>query len=291
MQRGSAAIPVIQYDTTINDWHTSANTDRIYASNPCSEYMFLNDTACFAPETRISTPKGLRTVEDLFLAQERGEEVLVTTDLHGEHDHRRLTAHRPAHVTLVGERPVHRMTLRDGRVIRTTGDHRFLTDTGEWKRVDELRPGQDRIAIRESGNPVGFESSDADVRRWQMLGWLTGDGVFSKDIAALVFGPQERETAEAMADEFRSFVRRGAGPGGGAYLGRTGSVPGRTAHPRWHRDPVSGPRPPSFDAGQRRHADQFEVGHRGPDARRPLWVQAGHRDSEGRAVGDPSRRQ
>ena len=38
--------PGIQYDTTINDWHTSAVSDRIYASNPCSEYMFLNDTAC-----------------------------------------------------------------------------------------------------------------------------------------------------------------------------------------------------------------------------------------------------
>ncbi len=38
--------PGIQYDTTINDWHTSASTDRIFASNPCSEYMFLNDTAC-----------------------------------------------------------------------------------------------------------------------------------------------------------------------------------------------------------------------------------------------------
>lgn len=38
--------PGIQYDTTINNWHTSANTDRIYASNPCSEYMFLDDSAC-----------------------------------------------------------------------------------------------------------------------------------------------------------------------------------------------------------------------------------------------------
>ena len=38
--------PGIQYDSTINDWHTCAATDRIYASNPCSEYMFLNDTAC-----------------------------------------------------------------------------------------------------------------------------------------------------------------------------------------------------------------------------------------------------
>lgn len=40
------ADPGVQLDTTINDWHTCANTDRIYASNPCSEYMFLNDSAC-----------------------------------------------------------------------------------------------------------------------------------------------------------------------------------------------------------------------------------------------------
>lgn len=38
--------PGLQYDTTINRWHTSSNTDRIHASNPCSEYMFLNDSAC-----------------------------------------------------------------------------------------------------------------------------------------------------------------------------------------------------------------------------------------------------
>jgi ribonucleoside-diphosphate reductase alpha chain len=42
----ACADPGVQYDTTINDWHTSANTDRIYASNPCSEYMFLDDSAC-----------------------------------------------------------------------------------------------------------------------------------------------------------------------------------------------------------------------------------------------------
>ena len=38
--------PGMQYDTTINDWHTSSNTARINASNPCSEYMFLDDSAC-----------------------------------------------------------------------------------------------------------------------------------------------------------------------------------------------------------------------------------------------------
>lgn len=38
--------PGMQYDTTTNRWHTCKNTDRIYASNPCGEYVFLNDTAC-----------------------------------------------------------------------------------------------------------------------------------------------------------------------------------------------------------------------------------------------------
>ncbi len=38
--------PGMQFDTTINDWHTCKNTDRIHASNPCSEYMFLDDSAC-----------------------------------------------------------------------------------------------------------------------------------------------------------------------------------------------------------------------------------------------------
>ena len=38
--------PGVQYDSTINDWHTCPNSGRINASNPCSEYMFLDDTAC-----------------------------------------------------------------------------------------------------------------------------------------------------------------------------------------------------------------------------------------------------
>lgn len=40
------ADPGLQFDTTINDWHTSSVTGRINGSNPCSEYMFLDDTAC-----------------------------------------------------------------------------------------------------------------------------------------------------------------------------------------------------------------------------------------------------
>ncbi len=42
----SCADPGLQFDTTINEWHTCPNDGRINASNPCSEYMFLDDTAC-----------------------------------------------------------------------------------------------------------------------------------------------------------------------------------------------------------------------------------------------------
>jgi ribonucleoside-diphosphate reductase alpha chain len=38
--------PGMQFDTTVNDWHPCPNTSRINASNPCSEYMFLDDSAC-----------------------------------------------------------------------------------------------------------------------------------------------------------------------------------------------------------------------------------------------------
>ena len=42
----ACADPGVQFDTTINKYHTCSSTDRIRASNPCSEYMFLDDTAC-----------------------------------------------------------------------------------------------------------------------------------------------------------------------------------------------------------------------------------------------------
>ena len=42
----ASADPGLQYDTTINEWHTCPTGGRINASNPCSEYMFLDDTAC-----------------------------------------------------------------------------------------------------------------------------------------------------------------------------------------------------------------------------------------------------
>ncbi|OLD99888.1 MAG: ribonucleoside-diphosphate reductase, adenosylcobalamin-dependent, partial [Actinobacteria bacterium 13_1_20CM_4_69_9] len=74
------ADPGVQYDTTINNWHTLPNTSRINASNPCSEYMSIDDSACnlaslnlmkFRREDGELDVEALtHAVDVLFLAQE-----------------------------------------------------------------------------------------------------------------------------------------------------------------------------------------------------------------------------
>jgi ribonucleoside-diphosphate reductase alpha chain len=67
--------PGMQYDSTINDWHTCKTTDRIYASNPCSEYMFLNDTACNLASLNLMK---FRTPDGEFNAESFSHAVDVT---------------------------------------------------------------------------------------------------------------------------------------------------------------------------------------------------------------------
>jgi ribonucleoside-diphosphate reductase alpha chain len=71
--------PGMQYDTTINRWHTAKNSARINASNPCSEYMFLDDSACNLSSLNLmkfDSPSGFdvesykRAVEIMITAQE-----------------------------------------------------------------------------------------------------------------------------------------------------------------------------------------------------------------------------
>jgi ribonucleoside-diphosphate reductase alpha chain len=74
------ADPGIQYDTTINKWHTSPNSGRINASNPCSEYMHVDDSACNLASLNLmkfrrtdgtfDVPMFEHTVDVLLLAQE-----------------------------------------------------------------------------------------------------------------------------------------------------------------------------------------------------------------------------
>jgi ribonucleoside-diphosphate reductase alpha chain len=72
--------PGMQFDTTVNRWHPCKNTSRINASNPCSEYMFLDDSACnlsslnlmkfVGPNGQFDVPAFRHAVDTLIMAQE-----------------------------------------------------------------------------------------------------------------------------------------------------------------------------------------------------------------------------
>jgi len=79
----ACADPGVQYDSTINHWHTCPNSGKINASNPCSEYMFLDDTACnlsslnltkFLDEQGKFDVEGYRHAVDVFFT---AQEILV----------------------------------------------------------------------------------------------------------------------------------------------------------------------------------------------------------------------
>jgi ribonucleoside-diphosphate reductase alpha chain len=79
----SCADPGVQFDSTINRWHTCPNSGRINASNPCSEYMFLDDSACnlaslnltkFLSEDGVFDVEGFRHAVRVFLL---AQEILV----------------------------------------------------------------------------------------------------------------------------------------------------------------------------------------------------------------------
>ena len=74
------ADPGIQYDDTINDWHTTPETGRISASNPCSEYMSLDNSSCnlaslnllkfLRPEGTFDAPLFAKTIDLVITAME-----------------------------------------------------------------------------------------------------------------------------------------------------------------------------------------------------------------------------
>src|SRR3989339_1016319 len=73
--------PGMQFDTTINKWHTCKNTDRIHASNPCSEYMFLDDSACNLASLNLMKFRKVVGGEMTFDAEsfKKANEIIITS--------------------------------------------------------------------------------------------------------------------------------------------------------------------------------------------------------------------
>jgi len=140
------ADPGIQYDTTINDWHTCPASGRINASNPC-----------VTGDTLVATTAGYRRIAELV-----GKSVEIVA---GDGAPSRVTRIFPT-----GIKPVYRLRTRSGYTLDLTADHPVWTVNRGDVPASELRPG-DRIVLRGAG----FGSEHLDPTLAEILGLVISD--------------------------------------------------------------------------------------------------------------------
>ena len=128
--------PGIQFDTTINDWHTCPETARINASNPC----------CFTGYTEVVTTAGRLRIDTLAAMGEEALPLAVTHDPHtGNAVLRQIRKAWKA-----GEaHDLVEVATENGLKLRCTPEHRFYLDDGRAVAAQQLEPGQHLQAIQE----------------------------------------------------------------------------------------------------------------------------------------------
>ena len=137
------ADPGIQFDTTINRWHTSPNSGRINASNPC-----------FPADARVHTTLGLLPIGELVDRGEAGEQFEVythraTADQPGEG----VAATQPIALMRNGVKPIVRLRFANGGELRCTPNHRLWTTNRGYVRAEELT-AQDSVLLNDSPTPA-----------------------------------------------------------------------------------------------------------------------------------------
>jgi ribonucleoside-diphosphate reductase alpha chain len=200
------ADPGVQFDTTINRWHTLAATGPITASNPC-----------FPGDALVHTEAGLIPIRELALRAMDGNTVGVYTHDATNVDSPRDVAvvSRPDAVMINGVNEIVRLRFSNGMTLRCTPNHAIFTDNRGWVRADELDP-DDRVrtldvpapaTTADRRFPVPTNAASYATRRgmadgvrlpekWSpefahYLGWLVGDGCLSGEVAATIYGRAE----------------------------------------------------------------------------------------------------
>ncbi len=163
------ADPGMQYDTTINDWHTCPASGRINASNPC-----------VTGDTLVATAEGWQRIAALVGRTAR----IVGAD--GQ-------PHFVTRIFPTGRKQVFRLQTRAGLELRLTGDHKVLTERGDVAAVD-LRVG-DRIQLQGPG----FGRRALSERLALAIGVAVGDGCLTRTVHA--GGVQEIVILSMAADE------------------------------------------------------------------------------------------
>jgi ribonucleoside-diphosphate reductase alpha chain len=137
------ADPGMQYDTTINDWHTCLNSGRINASNPC-----------FPADARVHTTLGLLPIGEVYERGGAGEDLRVythraTADEPGEG----VVATTPLAVMRNGVKPILRLSFANGQQLRCTPNHRLWTVNRGYVRAKDLS-ADDRVLLNDSPTPA-----------------------------------------------------------------------------------------------------------------------------------------
>jgi ribonucleoside-diphosphate reductase alpha chain len=162
----ACADPGVQYDTTINEWHTCPEDGRINASNPC-----------VTGDTLVATADGWRRIDALCGQSAR----IIGAD--GQ-------PHLVTRIFPTGRKPVFTLTTRAGYRVRITADHRVLTvDRGDVA-VKDLAPG-DRLMLQGPG--FGRLTLPANVALG--IGVAVGDGCLSR---SAIEGQERRVVILAM---------------------------------------------------------------------------------------------
>ena len=204
------ADPGMQYDTTINDWHTTPESGRINASNPC-----------FTGETLVHTDKGLIRFDELARRAVEGETFGIYTHdaTNPDSPSETVTLSRHEAVMVTGVNPVVRLTFSNGAQVRCTPNHRFWTVNRGWVAAQDLEP-TDEIRLLDHETPTAAAERRLPVptdiaaygskgdhsapmalpEKWDpdfahLLGWLVGDGSFSGDVISAIYGSAEDREA------------------------------------------------------------------------------------------------
>ena len=145
--------PGMQYDTTANDWHTCANTDRIHASNPC-----------VTGDTLVATSDGWQRIDALVGQSAR---VIGADGL----------PHFVDKIFPTGHKPVFNLRTRAGFEVRITGNHQVLTTERGDVAVEDLRLGEH---LHLEG--AGFGRRALNETLALAIGVAVGDGCLSRQV-------------------------------------------------------------------------------------------------------------
>ncbi len=217
----ACADPGIQYDDTINDWHTNPETGRITASNPC-----------FPADQRVVTDRGLIPIGQLVARAAQGETFgIYTNDVTAEVDPQsRVVATNPLRYMVTGTNEIVELQFSDGSLLRCTPNHRVWTEDQGWVRAENLT-SQDRVvrSLERAPRTMASEGLPAQAllaasrargsaiqlpTKWtpelaHYLGWLVGDGCLTEAGAVTVYG--SADDRESVLPQHQSLLQEIAG--------------------------------------------------------------------------------